>query len=74
MKSRITIYIDSDLRKALEKRAAKEMLSLEELVIDIVRRSAVSYKGKSQTVDNVDDKFLTFFSRKTTIKKKKAKP
>jgi hypothetical protein len=62
-KSSITIEIDETLKKKLVKRADKEMLTLDELIIDILRRSALSYKGESSK-DNVDDKLLTFFSRK----------
>jgi len=43
------------------------MLSLEEMIVDILRRSVLSYRGGS-TTDKVDDKFLTFFSRKSKKK------
>ena len=62
-KNVITIELDSKVKKELEARAKKEMMELDELIIDILRRSVLSYKGGSAT-DNVDDKFLTFFSRK----------
>lgn len=65
----VTIFLDKDVKKELEKRAKKEFLSLEELINDIVRRSVISYKGNASTTDNVDDKFLTFFSRKSAKKK-----
>ena len=52
---------------ALEKRAKKEMLELNELIAEILRRSAVSYLGNSNSNDNVDDKFLSYFSRKEKV-------
>jgi hypothetical protein len=64
-KSRLVLDIDTDVYKILEKRAKKEMLAIEQLCEDIIRRSVVSYKGKSKTTeDKVDDKFLSYFSRK----------
>lgn len=66
-KTTITFSIDSKVKSALERRAKKELLTLEELIIDILRRSVLSYKG-GETADKVDDKFLTFFSRKSSKK------
>ena len=66
-----TIVLDSKIKKALETRAKKELMSVEELIADILRRSVVSYNKGTSSVDNVDDKFLTFFSRKTQLRKKK---
>lgn len=63
-KSSASITLDSALMKKLATRAKKESLTTSELCSDIIRRSMLSYKGSSST-DNVDDKFLTFFSRKT---------
>ncbi len=69
-KTAIIIQIDSNMKKTLERRAKKEFLKLEELITDILRRSTLSYKGKtSRTSDSVDDKFLTYFSRKNRKKK-----
>ena len=63
-KTNITVTIDSKVREKLQKRAKKELVTIEELIADILRRSVLSYKGTSST-DNVEDKFLTFFSRKS---------
>ncbi len=70
MKSTIVISVGKEEREILERRAKKELMTIEELVEDIVRRSAASSKLSSST-DNVDDKFLTFFSRKTGKRRKK---
>jgi metal-responsive CopG/Arc/MetJ family transcriptional regulator len=66
-KTSITIQLDSKVIAALEKRAKKEMLELSELISEILRRSAVSYTGKASGEDGVDDKFLTYFSRKEKV-------
>tara|TARA_Y100000310_G_scaffold342094_1_gene443752 strand:- start:2059 stop:2259 length:201 start_codon:yes stop_codon:yes gene_type:complete len=63
-KSAITVEIDDKIREQLKKRAKKEVLSLKELIVDILRRSVVSYKKSKGSEDKVDDKILTFFSRK----------
>jgi hypothetical protein len=63
--TKTTLYIDVDVKtkKSLDKRAKEQFLTTEELVADILRRSVLSY-NKGEGSDNVDDKFLTFFSRK----------
>lgn len=69
-KSTITIVIESEMKRILERRAKREFLELDELIIDILRRSSLSYRGKtSPASDSVDDKFLTYFSRKNRKKK-----
>ena len=71
-KSTIYVQLDTEGKKILEKRAKKEMLTLQELISDILRRSVLSYKSrKSSSSDNVNDKFLTYFSRKNTGRKPK---
>lgn len=67
-KTAISVELNNDEIKILEKRAKKELLSLRELCSDILRRSAKSSKTTTAT-DKVDDKFLTFFSRKSQKKK-----
>jgi len=49
--------------KKLEKRAKKNMLNLNEQVEDILRRSVLNFR-KTPAEEKVDDKFITFFSRK----------
>ena len=68
-KTTIPIRIDSDVKKILEKRAKREMMSLQELIENIIRKSASLTRG-SVGSDNVEDKFITFFSRKTRKRKR----
>jgi len=78
-KSSIFVQLDTEAKKILEKRAKTQLMTLQELVADILRRSVLSYKSrKSSGKDNVNDKFLTYFSRrnigrKPGKKKKKSK-
>jgi len=65
-KSSITIQLDDKVRKELEKRAKKELLDLDDLINEILRRSVLSYK-KGTFVDNIDDKFLSYFTRKQKV-------
>ena len=67
---RISISLDDDVIKALEKRAKKNMFSLQEQVEDIIRRSCVNVK-KSEVTDNVDDLLLKMFSRKNSGRPRK---
>jgi len=62
-KNRIQIYLDDKVLKRLEKRAEKNMLNLHEQIEDILRRSVLNLKQNSAE-EKVDDKFITFFSRK----------
>lgn len=62
-KSRLTIYLSDDVVRKLEKRADKNMLNLHEQIEDILRRSVLNLK-KNSAEEKVDDKFITFFSRK----------
>ena len=53
------------MKKILDKRAKEQMMDVDELVADIIRRSVLCYKGKGPFGnDKVDDKYLTYFSRK----------
>ena len=60
----LTINIGEDEKKILKKRADKNMLSLNEQAEDIIRRSCVSQKSKTETKDiQCDDKLVGIFSR-----------
>ncbi|MBI2449598.1 ribbon-helix-helix protein, CopG family [Candidatus Pacearchaeota archaeon] len=63
-KKRVTIEIDDKIIAKLQKRARKNMMSLRELIQDIVRRSAVSSKFASISGE-ADDRLIDVFSRKT---------
>ena len=65
-KNSMTVHLDSEVFKIIEKRAKKNMLTPVEQVEDIIRRSCVNVKKASgETQDNVDDLFLRLFSRKS---------
>lgn len=63
-KNSMTIHLSEDVFKTISKRAKKNMLSEEEQVEDIVRRSCVNVKKNSEPKDDVDDLLLKLFSRK----------
>jgi uncharacterized membrane protein len=69
----VTINIDEKIRKILEKRANKNLLSLREQIEDILRRSAVNYKSGTSAAIKVDDRLVEVFSREKRSKKKKKK-
>ncbi|MEK6889710.1 MAG: hypothetical protein AABX35_00825 [Nanoarchaeota archaeon] len=72
MSREIKLKIDSELYLALEKRAKKEFLEVDELVEDIVRRSMLSYhKGNVIGDGKVDDKLIGIFSRSKKGRKKR---
>ena len=71
-KNSMTIHLSEDVFKTVSKRAKKNMLTPEEQVEDIVRRSCVNTKNKNAEIkDNVDDIFLKLFSRKNCGRPKK---
>src|SRR3989344_6739191 len=63
-KEKISIYLDSEVLKIIKKRAKKNLLSVEEQIEDIVRRSCVNARKKKQTSENIDDLLLSIFSRR----------
>jgi len=71
---KLSISLDDDEVKILEKRAKKNLFSLKEQIEDIIRRSCVTYKGgkKYHTV-KVDDRLVAVFSRDQRGRKKKKK-
>ena len=72
MKKTLSITLDSDIFKILEKRAKKNFLTVRELAEDIVRRSAISY-SKGRRPVKVDDRLVAIFSREKKGRKKKIK-
>jgi O6-methylguanine-DNA--protein-cysteine methyltransferase len=69
-KNSMTIHLGTEVYGTIAKRAKKNMLTPEEQVEDIIRRSCVNTK-KNETADNVDDIFLKLFSRKNSGRPKK---
>ncbi len=73
----LTIFLDDELKSALEKRAKKNLFTLPEQIEDILRRSTLNQKNKKSVPnENLDDNLVGLFSRRNTgqkVKKKKAK-
>jgi len=72
-KNKVTLYLDSDVLKILEKRANKNLLTLSEMVEDILRRSAISSGKIKHQEEKLDDTLMAIFSRRNTGKKKAVK-
>jgi hypothetical protein len=72
---KLTIYLDDEEVKVLEKRAKKNIFTLKEQVEDIIRKSVVRTKTTSRIPTfKGDDRLVGIFSRqKTGPKKKKRK-
>jgi hypothetical protein len=69
---KITISLNKEEVKVLNKRAKKNFLTLKEQIEDVVRRSCLSYKKASGYTDvKVDDKLVGIFSREKRGRKKK---
>jgi len=64
IKNQLTIYLSDEVINALNKRAKKNLLNLNEQIEDILRRSTINSKKNKQQEDKVDDLFLKLFSRK----------
>ena len=63
-KNRIQIHLDDAVLRKLEKRAERNMLNLNEQIVDILRRSVLNLQKRTPVEEKVDDRFITFFSRK----------
>ncbi len=72
-KNKVTLYLDSEVLKSIDKRAKKNLLTLPEQIEDILRRSVLSSKKtKGLGTEKLDDSLLAIFSRRQrkTLKKK----
>ncbi len=67
----LTIKMESELYSLLEKRAKKSLLDIDDLALDILRRSMLSYKKKSSAEDKADDALVKLFSRQKRGRKRK---
>jgi len=73
-KNQVTLFLNEDVMKVLEKRAKKNLFTVSEQIEDILRRSTVSQmKKKSPYEPKIDDALVSVFSRKRTGPKKKKK-
>lgn len=66
-KNSITIWLDNDVIGLLEKRAKKNMFTIQEQIEDIVRRSIINQKHILNK-EKLDDMLVGLFSRKTRKK------
>jgi len=73
-KNQITLFLDNELTEALDKRAKKNMMTVSDLIEDILRRSTINQKLKKSPNDpKIDDTLVNVFSRKNTGPKAKKK-
>jgi len=68
-KNKVTIYLNNDLLKLIEKRAKKNMLTLPEQIEDILRRSTLSLKKGKLPKEKLDDLLVSLFSRQKRVKR-----
>lgn len=70
LKNKISVYLDSEVLKMIDKRAKKNMLTLNEQIEDILRRSCINLKkGTSKSV-KCDDSLVAIFSREKRARRK----
>ena len=69
-KNKVTIYLNNDLLKMIEKRAKKNLLTLPEQIEDILRRSTLNIKKNKIPKENIDDLLVSIFSRQKKSRKK----
>ena len=69
----ITISLDEEEAKILEKRAKKNFLTVKEQIEDIVRRSCIAASKPSRRPIRIDDRLVGIFSREQRGRKKKEK-
>lgn len=60
----LTVSIDDDVKKILDKRAKKNLLTLKEQAEEILRQSAVRTKAGTPIGPDTDDALVSIFSRK----------
>jgi len=70
---KISVQLDDEEVKILNKRAKKNLLTLTEQVQDIIRRSCVSSKTGTTSTFKPDDRLIEMFSRERRGRKKKRK-
>jgi len=63
LKNQVCLFLNNEIAEKLQKRAKKNLFTISEQIEDILRRSCATRKRR-KFVDNIDDKFLAFFTRK----------
>jgi len=67
-KNKVSLFLDSDLLKIIDKRAKKNMFTTSEQIEDILRRSCLRL-STTKKEEKLDDLLVSLFSRKKTNKK-----
>ncbi|MCX6747180.1 MAG: hypothetical protein NTU63_03550 [Candidatus Pacearchaeota archaeon] len=71
-KNQVTLFLDNELLKLIEKRAKKNMFTISEQIEDILRRSVISQKNQKSIYDEkLDDTLVSIFSRRNTGRRSK---
>ena len=70
-KNKVSIFLDSEILKNLEKRAKRNMLNPNEQIEDILRRSCLNVKKGYPKAIKCDDKLIELFSREKRGRKRK---
>ena len=67
-KNKVSLFLDSDILKIIEKRAKKNMFTISEQIEDILRRSCIRLKPTKKE-EKLDDLLVSLFSRRKHDKK-----
>jgi len=67
-KNKVSLFLDSDILKIIDKRAKKNMFTTSEQIEDILRRSCIRL-NTTKKAEKLDDLLVSLFSRKKTNKK-----
>ena len=74
MKKQVNLRIDTKVYTLIEKRAKKNLFTVDEMIEDIIRRSMISYiSGPTKSRFKPDDKLVAVFSREKRGRKGKKK-
>jgi len=63
-KNKVTLFLDNKILRIIEKRANKNLLTINEQIEDILRRSCLNAKTTNNKAENLDDLLISIFSRK----------
>jgi len=67
-KNKVSLFVDSDILKIIDKRAKKNMFTISEQIEDILRRSCLRL-STARKEEKIDDLLVSLFSRKKSSKK-----
>lgn len=63
-KNKLSIFLDSDILRLIDKRAKKNLFTTSEQIEDILRRSCIRQMNTKQDKEKLDDMLVSLFSRK----------